>query len=110
MTESAGDVVEKCINIFVKAGLEIHNGPRQDKVHDSFPILCRSLDQPDMHIRSKAKFTCRCCAASVEADAGRCYRCGVVYPFSELRAVALSPAAIPFYAVTVLVLIRLWFL
>jgi hypothetical protein len=78
--------------------------------HDSFPILCRSLDQPDMLIRSKAKFTCRCCAASVEADAGHCYRCGVVYPLSELRAVVLSPTAIPFYAVMVLGLITLWFL
>jgi hypothetical protein len=36
---SAGDVVEKCIKIFVKPGLEIHNGPRQYKAHHSFPIL-----------------------------------------------------------------------
>ena len=63
-----------------------------------------------MQIRSKAKFTCRCCARSVEADAGRCYHCGVVYPFSDLRAVALSPTAIPIYAVTVLGLMTLWFL
>ena len=58
---------------------------------------------------SKAKFTCRCCGVSVEADAGRCYRCGVAYPTSELRAVALSPTAIPFYVVAVLAFITLWF-
>jgi hypothetical protein len=27
LAKSAGDVVEKCENIFVKAGFEIHNGP-----------------------------------------------------------------------------------
>jgi len=62
-----------------------------------------------MHIRSLAKFKCRCCGASVEADAGRCYRCGVAYPTSELRAVALSPTAIPFYVVAVLAFIAFWF-
>jgi len=69
-----------------------------------------NLQWQDMHIRSKAKFTCRCCGVSVEADAGRCYRCGVAYPMSELRAVALSLTAIPFYLVVVLALITLWFL
>jgi hypothetical protein len=62
-----------------------------------------------MHIRSKAKFTCRCCGNSVEADAGRCYRCGVAYPTSELRAVVFSPTAIPFYVVVVLAFITFWF-
>jgi hypothetical protein len=39
------DVVEKCIKIFVKAGLEIHNGPRQDKAHHSFqPFADRWID------------------------------------------------------------------
>jgi len=46
----------------------------------------------------------------MEADAGRCYTCGVAYPMSELRAVALSPTAIPLYVVAVLGLITLWFL
>ena len=62
-----------------------------------------------MHIRSKAKITCRCCGVSVEGDAGRCHRCGVAYPTSDLRAVALRPTAIPFYAVTVLAFLYLWF-
>ena len=107
------DVVEKCTNIFVMAGLGIYNGQTgnypADRAHDSSPILCRLLDRPDMHIRSKAKFTCRCCGNSVEADAGRCYRCGVAYPASELRAVVLSPTAIPFYVVVVLAFITFWF-
>jgi hypothetical protein len=64
----------------------------------------------EMNIRSLAKFKCRCCGASLEADAGRCYTCGVAYPLSELRAVALSPMAIPFYVVAVLGLVTLWFL
>jgi hypothetical protein len=39
------DVVEKCIKIFVKAGLEIHNGPRQEKAHHSFqPFADRWVD------------------------------------------------------------------
>ena len=63
-----------------------------------------------MNIRSLAQFKCRCCGAAVEADAGRCYTCGVAYPMSELRAVALSLTAIPFYLVAVLALITLWFL
>ena len=63
-----------------------------------------------MHIRSFAEFKCGCCGVSVEADAGRCYRCGVAYPMSELRAVAFGPTAIPFYLVAVLGLITLWFL
>jgi hypothetical protein len=45
----------------------------------------------------------------VEADAGRCHRCGVAYPTSELKAVALSPTAVPFYIVTVLAFITFWF-
>jgi ribosomal protein L40E len=61
-----------------------------------------------MHIRSKPKFTCRRCGVNVEADAGRCYRCGVAYPASELRAVVLSPTAIPFYVVVVLAFITFW--
>jgi len=68
------------------------------------------LDRPEMHIRDLAKFKCRCCGVAVEADAGRCYTCGVAYPMSELRAVALSPTAIPLYVVAVLGLITLWFL
>ena len=63
-----------------------------------------------MNIGSLAKFKCRCCGVAVEADAGRCYTCGVAYPMSELRAVALSPTAIPLYVVAVLGLITLWFL
>src|SRR6516162_5943984 len=51
---------------------------------------------------SKAKFKCRCCGVSVEADAGRCHRCGVAHPTSDFRAVVLSPTAIPFYVVMVL--------
>jgi hypothetical protein len=68
-----------------------------------------NLQWQDMHIRSKAKFTCRCCGVSVEADAGRCYRCGVAYPASELRAVVLSPTAIPFYIVAVMAFVAFWF-
>ena len=60
-----------------------------------------------MHIHSLAK--CRCCGVSVEADAGRCYRCGVAYPASDLQAIALSAFAIPFYVVTVLAFIVFWF-
>ena len=75
-----------------------------------FSILCQSSGQLDMNIGSLAKFKCRCCGAAVEADAGRCYTCGVAYPMSELRAVALSPMAIPFYVAAVLGLVTLWFL
>ena len=62
-----------------------------------------------MHIREKLKPTCRCCAAAVEADAGRCSRCGIAYPTSEFRAVILSPFAFPFYVVAVLVFVTFWF-
>ena len=106
LAKSDGDVVEKCENIFVKAGFEIHNGPtRPTTVFQS----SANRRTEEMNIRSLAKFTCRCCAASVEADAGRCSQCGIAYPTSELRAVALSPTAIPFYAVAVLGLITFWF-
>jgi hypothetical protein len=63
-----------------------------------------------MHIHSLTKFTCRCCAVSVEAGAGRCHQCGVAYPTSALRAVALSPRAIPLYVAAALGLMTLWFL
>jgi hypothetical protein len=66
-------------------------------------------NRPNMHIRSKAKFTCRCCGISVEADAGRCYRCGVAYPTSELRAVVLSPSAFAFCTLAVTIFITFWF-
>ena len=81
----------------------------QAKTKARSPILCQSLDRLEMNIRSLAKFNCRCCAAAVEADAGRCCQCGVAHPTSELRAVALSPTAIPFYVVTVLAFLYLWF-
>jgi ribosomal protein L40E len=81
--------------------------PRQSPIHFSNPLPI--VGSAGMHIRSLEKFTCRCCGASVEADAGRCYRCGVAYPASELRAVALSPTAIPFY-VAALAFIAFWFL
>ena len=101
--------MENCVKIFVKTGLEIHNAHPKTKP-TGFPIRCQSLDRLQMNIRSLAQFKCRCCGVSVEADAGRCYRCGVAYPMSELRAVALSLTAIPFYLVAVLALITLWFL
>src|SRR6516225_1164279 len=63
-----------------------------------------------MQIRSLAKFTCRCCAVSVEAGAGRCHQCGVAHPTSALRAVAFSPTAISLYLAAALGLITLWFL
>jgi hypothetical protein len=63
-----------------------------------------------MQIRSLAKFTCRCCAVSVEAGAGRCHQCGVAHPTSALRAVAFSPTAIPLYLAAALGLITLCFL
>jgi hypothetical protein len=62
-----------------------------------------------MHIRRLAKFNCRGCAAAVEADAGVCHCCGIAYPTSELRAVLLSPTAVPFYVVAVVSFITLWF-
>jgi hypothetical protein len=62
-----------------------------------------------MHIRRLPKFTCRYCAAPVEADAGVCHHCGVAYPTSELRAVVLSPFAIAFYVVAVLAFMTFWF-
>jgi hypothetical protein len=62
-----------------------------------------------MHIRGKAKITCRYCATPVKADAGECHCCGVAYPTSELRAVLLSPFAIAFYVVAVLAFITFWF-
>ena len=101
--------MENCVKIFVKTGLEIHNAHPKTKA-TGFPIRCQSLDRLQMNIRSLAQFKCRCCGAAVEADAGRCYSCGVAYPMSELRAVALSLTAIPFYLVAVLALITLWFL
>ena len=101
--------MENCVKIFVKTGLEIHNAHPKTKP-TGFPIRCQSLDRLQMNIRSLAQFKCRCCGAAVEADAGRCYSCGVAYPMSELRAVALSLTAIPFYLVAVLALITLWFL
>ena len=68
-----------------------------------------NLQYQDMHIRGKPKFTCRCCGVSVEADTGRCHRCGAAHPTSELRAAALSLTAIPFYVVAVLTFIAFWF-
>jgi hypothetical protein len=38
LPKTAGDVVEKCIKIFVMAGLEIHNGPSQDQSPFSNPL------------------------------------------------------------------------
>ena len=81
----------------------------QDKAHDSFPILCRSLDRPWMHIRTLPKDICRYCAAPVKADAVVCHCCGVAYPTSELRAVLLSPIAFAFFVVVVLAFITFWF-
>jgi len=46
---------------------------RQDKDPDGFPILSQSNDWPEMHTSSKPRFSCRRCAATVEASAGRCY-------------------------------------
>jgi hypothetical protein len=61
-----------------------------------FPIWGRSSDRPQMHTRDKARFTCRRCAAPVEADAGICHCCEVAYPTSALRAVVLSPISFAF--------------
>ena len=72
-------------------------------------MLGPSLDRPRMHIPSKAKFICRCCAAPVEVDAGVCHCCGVSYPTSGLRAVLLSPFAIAFYVIVVLAFMTFWF-
>ena len=71
-------------------------------------MLGPSLDQPRMHIPSKAKFICRYCTAPVEADAGVCHCCGVAYPTSEFRAVFMSPLAIAVYVVAVLAFITFW--
>jgi len=114
---TTGDAVEKCKKNLVIAGLGIYSGqtgsylarPAKTKPSTVFQSLADCWDRLEMHIRSKPKFTCRSCASSVEADAGRCYRCGVAYPASELRAVVLSPTAIPFYVVAALAFITFWF-
>jgi hypothetical protein len=62
-----------------------------------------------MHIRTLAKFNCRCCAAAVEAGVGVCPGCGVAYPTSGLRAVLLSPFAVAFYIIVVLAFMTFWF-
>ena len=45
LSKSAGDVVEKCIKIFVNAGLEIHNGPSQDKAANPLAIVGSTKDE-----------------------------------------------------------------